>query len=149
MIRQVLSVSAAFVGLIAMPTAPQAAADADQTVQLSGGQVQCVVSANLVARGGGPMVVCQRADLVAWGKAPWATSKYNERANLAVVRGTGEFHWDKGTIGVPGGDGISLVPGQTYQINGWTIQPDEHRTRFTYDATGHGLLINPEQARQF
>jgi hypothetical protein len=56
------------------------------------------------------------------------------------------------TSGCSGGGGtgeIKLDAGQTYRINGWTIQPDEHRTRFTYDATGHGLLVNFADVRTF
>jgi YD repeat-containing protein len=34
-----------------------------------------------------------------------------------------------------------LNDGQTYHINGRTIQPDEHRTRFTYDAAGRGVSV--------
>jgi hypothetical protein len=95
------------------------------------------------------MVVCEKTDGQAYGWAPYAASKYNELLPVAVMRGTGEFNWAKGNLGVPAGQGVTLGPGQTYAVNGWTIQPDEQRTRFTYDASGHGLLINAQQARSF
>jgi hypothetical protein len=44
----------------ALALAPQAAGDADQTVLIENGKVRCQVSANDVARGGGPVVVCQQ-----------------------------------------------------------------------------------------
>lgn len=35
------------------------------------------------------------------GVAPFESSKWNQRPNLAVVRGTGEFYWDRGLIAEP------------------------------------------------
>jgi hypothetical protein len=69
--------------------------------------------------------------------------------DLAVVRGTGEFTFEKGIIAGPATGDITLDAGQTYHLNGWTIQPDGHRARFTYDATGHGLLVNIADVRTF
>jgi YD repeat-containing protein len=98
------------------------------------------------------MVVCQLTNGQPWGLAPWSTSKEGVRLNLAVMRGSGEFVWNKGSISGPGeaaDQDINLNSGQTYRINGWTIQPEEHRTRFTYDASGHGMLINVPDVRTF
>ncbi|HEX9832429.1 MAG TPA: hypothetical protein VGA66_04955 [Mycobacterium sp.] len=47
-----------------------------------------------------------------------------------------------------GQDG-TLSEGQTYQINGWTIEPEESRTKFTYDATGEGMYFGDVTMRQF
>jgi Ca-activated chloride channel family protein len=149
MVRQVLAASGALIAAVALPSAPSAAADDGQLVQIAGGAVQCLVSADDVPRGGGPMVVCERVDGQAYGIAPYATGKYNETLPAVVMRGTGQFNFAKGSLGVPPGQGVTVGAGQTYNVNGWTIQPDEHRTRFTYDATGHGLLINAENARSF
>jgi hypothetical protein len=44
---------------------------------------------------------------------------------------------------------ITLSAGQTYRINGWTIQPDAHRPRFTYLQSGHGMFVNAIDARNF
>ena len=150
MVGQVIAASAALVALVAVPlAAPAAAADEGQMVSIQSGSVRCLVSADDVSRGGGPMVVCERSDGQAMGRAPFATSKFNEQLPLVVMRGTGQFNWDKGAIALPGGQGIAVDSGQTYQVNGWTIQPDPQRTRFTYDATGHGMLINAVDARSF
>jgi hypothetical protein len=150
MVREALAASGALIALVAFPVAPHAAADDGQIVEYTSaphGTLRCQVSADNVARGGGPMVVCARADGQPFGGAPFATEKNGVILTLAVERGTGEFHWDKGTVA--GASGITLNAGQTYHINGWTIQPDDERTRFTYDATGHGVLINAVVARGF
>lgn len=148
MIRQLTAASVALVALASFPLVPSAAADDGQVVQTQNGTVQCVVSDNNVSRGGGPWVVCQRSDLAGFGQAPFSTEKYSVSLNLAAQRGTGEFYFTKGSIAGPG-EGTSLSSGQTYNINGWTIQPDDQRTRFTWDATRHGVLINAEMARTF
>ncbi|KUI20616.1 hypothetical protein AU193_11545 [Mycobacterium sp. GA-1285] len=136
----------------AVVLAPPAAADVGQLVVVGGGTVRCLVSADDVKRGGGPMVVCQRVDGQPWGLAPWETSKFNNRLNLAVVRGTGEMYWERGVVPAPNdatrGD-IVVDAGQISRVDGWTIQDEGHRTRFTYDATGHGIFINAEDVRQF
>jgi hypothetical protein len=72
--------------------------------------------------------------------------------NLAVVRGTGAFNWDDGNI--PGNaqaeaQDILLNYGQTYHINGWTVLPNSDGTRFTNDATGHGMFVSVENVYSF
>jgi hypothetical protein len=152
MVRQVVAASGTLIVLAAFPMAPHAAAaDTDQTV-LTQSKIRCLVSADNVARGGGPMVVCQRLDGQPWGASTWSTEKHSVARNLAVERGTGEFVWDKGSIsasGAPADQDIIINPGQTYHINGWTIQADDYRTRFTYDGTGHGMFINAADVHQF
>ena len=150
MVRQVLAASGALIALVACPLAPHATADDGQVVVVQNAQnapLRCLVSADNVARGGGPMVVCGRPDGAMFGQAPFSTEKYSVALNLAVQRGTGEFYFDKGVV--EGTGGMALSNGQTYHINGWTIQPDDQRTRFTNDASGHGMLINAFVARQF
>ena len=95
------------------------------------------------------MVVCQHLDGSPWGTAQYAQEKNATRLTLAVMRGTGEFRWDKGDISGPGGQDITVNSGQTVHINGWTIQGEELRTRFTYDATGHGMLLSAADTRGF
>ncbi len=148
MVRHVITASGALMFLVGLPLAPQAAAADDQTVLISDSKVRCLVSANDFPRGGGPMLVCQQVDGQPWGAAPYALEKNASRLNLAIFRSTGEFRWDKGDIGAPVGATETVVsPGQTYHINGWTIQPEDLRTRFTYDATGHAIYVNVSDAR--
>jgi len=149
MVRLAGAVFGAVVALLAFPWAPHAAADDGQLFTLSGGQVQCAVSPNNMDRGGGPMVVCQLANGLGWANTQFSTEKYPQPLTLAIERGTGEFHYDKGRIAAAPGQGIALGPGQTYHIDGWTIEVDEHRNRFTYDESGHGLLVNPQDVRNF
>ena len=84
--------------VVALPLAPPAAADDGQMIRDRIGQGALLVSADDVPRGGGPMVVCQPTDGGPFPQAPWAASKFDERLNLAVKRGTGEFTWSKGNI---------------------------------------------------
>jgi hypothetical protein len=148
MIGQLTAASGALIALVAFPQLPQAAADPGQIVQIQNGTVQCVVSADDVTRGGGPWVVCQRADLAGFGRAPYSAEKYSVQLNLAAQRSTAEFYFTKGSIAGPG-EGTPLSSGQTYHINGWTIQPEDQHTRFTNDVTDHGMLVNAEEARTF
>ena len=70
------------------------------------------------------------------------------------VRGTATLLHDSGGLGsVPGWAGTTAQDanagsGQT-NINGWTIQFDETSTRFTYDASGHGMSVSPAYIRSF
>ena len=134
--------------VVALPMAPPAVADDGQMIVTESGKVRCVVSADDVPRGGGPMVVCQPTDGGPFPQAAWATSKFDERLNLAVKRGTGEFTWSKGSITAPGQDMV-LSTGQTYNVNGWTIESEETRTKFTYGATGKGMYLGIVTLRQF
>lgn len=148
MIRQAVAASGALIALVAFPlAAPAAAADTDQLVLTQSGTLRCLVSADYVPQGGGPMVVCQLTDGQPFPQAPWAATKYSSRLNLAVMRGSGEFLYTKGSVPGSGAD-IVLNSGQT-QINGWTIQADEKRTRFTYDTSGHGVSVNPADVRSY
>jgi hypothetical protein len=151
MIRQGIAASAALIVVIALPSAPRAAADADQLVSSQSGKILCLVSADNVSLGGGPIVACQQAEGQPFAQAPWASSKNSVRLNRAVLRGTGEFFFDLGSV--PGWAGttaqdVNVDSGQT-NINGWTIQSNETSTRFTYDANGHGMSVSPAYIRSF
>ena len=112
------------------------------------GKVRCLVSADNVPFGGGPMVVCQPAAGGPFPQAPWAASKFDERLDLAVKRGAGQFNWQKGNIAASGQDMV-LSTGQTYSVNGWTIESEETRTKFTYNGTGKGMYLGIVTLRQF
>ena len=148
MIRRVIAAAGAIVALVAL--APPAAADDGRVLMLQGGAVRCALSGDNVDRGGGPMVVCELTNGQPWGMSPWETSKYNQRLNLAIVRGTGELYWDRGTINASdAAGGLSVTEGQPYQADGWTVTYDGFRTRITNDATRHGLLVTQADVRQF
>ncbi|MGV0791761.1 hypothetical protein [Mycolicibacterium sp. XJ1819] len=149
MFRHVLVVSWALLVGVALPLAPAAAADDGQTVITQSGMVRCAVSADNVARGGGSMVVCQRADGHPFGQSPWAVAKHSFRLPVAVVRGAGQFYWAKDPVGGAPGNDVVVEDGQSHQVAGWTIRDEGLLTRFTDDVTGHGLLVNAETVRQF
>ena len=131
--------------------APWAAADNGQSVSTQSGKVRCYVHTNDASHGGGPLVVCQQRDGAPFPQAPMS-AEYNEQMNLAVVRGTGAFNWDIGNI--PGSSeatakDVTLNYGQTYHINGWTVLPSSDGTRFTNEATGHGMFVSVENISSF
>ncbi|ULE33246.1 hypothetical protein [Mycobacterium sp. IDR2000157661] len=150
MTRLMITASAAL--FVALPLAPQAGADAGQVVLIDDGAVRCLVSANDLERGGGPIATCQRSDGQPWGQSPWETSKFNNLLNVPVVRGTGELYWEKGTVPSPQdptAGSVVIGPGETYRTNGWTVQDEGLKTRFTYDATNHGITVDAQEVRQF
>jgi Ca-activated chloride channel family protein len=151
MLRKVAAATGVLTVAVAMPLAPTASADDGTMVLTEGGKVRCLVSADNVPQGGGPMVVCEQADGQPFGLSPWAATKFSQRLNLAVKRGTGEFYWAKVPIlGTgPGTGNVTLSEGQTYHINGWTIEPEQSRTKFTNDGTGKGMYLGVVTLRQF
>lgn len=133
-----------FLAAIALIPIPLAAADKVQSVRTQSGKVRCEVFANDIGHGGGPVVVCQQTGAAPFPQAPMS-AQYGTQMNLAVVRPNGALTWDIGNI--PGSDqalasDIVLDYGQTYHINGWTILPTFDGTRFTSDATGHGMFVS-------
>jgi uncharacterized protein YcnI len=42
-----------------------------------------------------------------------------------------------------------LSTGQTYNLSGWTIESEETRTKFTYNATGKGMYLGIVTLRHF
>jgi hypothetical protein len=145
MVGKLIAASAALIALVVSPLAPLAEADASSPTLIQSGGVLCVVSANDVSRGGGPMVVCQRSDGAPWAQAPFSTTKPWPRLNLAVVRGSAEFYWDAGDIAGP--QPVNLGSGQTYHVNGWTIQVGDPQTTYLFDATKHGISVGPDFVR--
>lgn len=151
MIRKVIAVSVAMFAAIALPLAPPAAADDGTMVVTPDGKIRCLVSADNVPQGGGPMVICQQTDGQPFALSPWASTKFFQRLNLAVKRGAGQFYWAKVPIlgAGPGTQNVSLSLGQTYHINGWTIEPLETQTKFTNDASGKGMFLGVATLRHF
>lgn len=147
MIRQAVTALGASI-LGAAVLAPPAAADTGQQVLLQSGTVRCLLSADETTFGGGPMAVCALTNGQPWGGAPFEASKWNQRLNLAVVRGTGEFYWDRGVIAEPSTPPVAVDSG-TYRINGWSVEPEGLRTRITNDASRHGFFINDATVRGF
>lgn len=150
MVRRTAAALGVGLGIAALAP-PAGAADTGQMVLLQSGTVRCLVSADDRSFGGGPMTVCALTNGQPWGMAPFETSKWNQRLNLAVARGTGEFNWERGLL--PDAAALPTAPvsvdGGAYQVNGWTFTPEGLRTRVAYDATGHGIFVNAFEVRGF
>jgi hypothetical protein len=128
-------------------TISSASADDSQGVRTQSGKVRCYVNENDVSHGGGPLVVCQYLQ-----GFPQAPETRGIHWDLAVVRDTGAFNWDYGNLpGTPAAvaSDIVLKYGQTYHISGWTILSSSDGTRFTNDATGHGMFVSVENVYSF
>jgi Ca-activated chloride channel family protein len=141
----VVKLSAGLTALVAVAviSSPAAAvADAGAPVLIATSGVLCSVSADDVARGGGPTVACQRSDGETFPQSPFSSTKPNPKLTLAVVRPGGQFQWDLGSVS--GGQPINVAVGQTYNANGWTIEANDQRATFAYGAAGHGMWINAE-----
>jgi hypothetical protein len=87
----------------------------------------------VVPGGMGPSVVCQ-------GSFPQAPPDQDQ----AVVNAAGQFSYRTANIGVgyPHAPFDTLVPGQTYHIQGWSIAASGDGITFTDDGTGHGMLVS-------
>ncbi|ASL16266.1 hypothetical protein [Mycobacterium intracellulare] len=97
--------------------------------------------------GGGPAVACEHGP--GFPQAP--VGQYGSHFDLAVIHASGAFSWDDGNIGGGGApqNDLVLTYGQTYDVQGWTILPSSDGTRFTNDATGHGMFVSVENVSSF
>jgi hypothetical protein len=73
--------------------------------------------------------------------------------DIANVTSSGAFSWMNGNIAAGGSaspqNDIILNYGQTYNVQGWTIFPNSEGTRFTNDATGHGMFVSIDNVSPF
>lgn len=109
--------------------------------------MRCQVSSDYGNRRG-PTVVCQTAGFPQSPMNPapypgWAGDPLVLHQDQAIVSASGQFEWRTANLGLapPGQPDTTLVEGQTYHLHGWTIAPAAEGTRFTNDATGHGMFI--------
>jgi hypothetical protein len=120
--------SAIAVGLFGVASVPTAAADGGQYVRTQSGKFRCLVSSTGQGVGiSGPVVVCEpRGGGVG-----------------AAVDAAGNVVFRNGNIGAAYIErDLVLAYGQTYQVQGWTIAASSDGTRFTNNATGHGLFLS-------
>ena len=91
-------------------------------------------------------MACQQSEGQPFSQAPWASTKHSVRLRPrrwcgAPASSTSTWAaFPAGPVRPP--QGVDAGSGQT-NINGWTVQFDETSTRFTYDATGHGMSVEP------
>ena len=76
----------------------------------------------------------------------WAGDPLVLHRNQAIITASGQFDWRTANLGMApeGQPDTTLVEGQTYHFQGWTIVPSSDGTTFTNDATGHGMVIDSD-----
>jgi hypothetical protein len=125
---------------VALILAPLASADPtpghDAKVNVRTPPMLCEIGSDDAEPGVGPNVVCQGSFVQAPGD------------DQAFVTAAGEFRYRGANIGVgyPHAPFDTLVPGQTYHIQGWTVVARDDGIRFTNDASGHGMRIDTNTA---
>lgn len=129
-------IAVAALGIAALALAPWASADPtaghDAKVKVQTPSMLCEIGSDDATPGVGPNVICQ-------GRFVQASPDDDQ----AFVTASGQFSYRSANIGVgynhPPFD--TLVPGQTYHIQGWTVVAGGDGIRFTNDGTGHGMFI--------
>jgi hypothetical protein len=132
-------IALAALGIVALACAAPAGADPgpghDAKVKTQTPPMLCEIGSDDETPGIGPNVVCQGSFAQA--------SPDNDQA---LVTASGQFSYRTANIGVgydhPPFD--TLVAGQTYYIQGWTVEAGGDGIRFTHDSTGHGMFIGSD-----
>jgi hypothetical protein len=104
----------------------------DAKVKTQTPRMLCEIGSDDATPGIGPNVICQGSFV--------QTSADNDQA---FVTASGQFSYRSANIGVgyQHAPFDTLVPGQTYRIQGWTVVAGGDGIRFTNDGTGHGMFI--------
>ncbi len=120
---------------------------AGQYTRTQSGAVRCLVMSNDQGHGGGPAVACEHGP--GFPQAPM--SQYGNHFDIAVIQASGNFRWEDGNIGGGGAPQNDLVLsyGQTFDIQGWTVVPSSDGTRFTNEASGHGMFVSIDNVSSF
>ena len=103
-----------------------------QYVTTVSGAVRCVLSSVHVS--------CERSAPGGFPDAPPTWSGMN--MNIARVESDGSFGWGLANMGSGQDNLVTLQYDQPYQFKGWTVEPSSDGTRFTNDATKHGMFVN-------
>jgi hypothetical protein len=125
----------------ALAFAPTAGADPtaghDTKVHTQTPQMLCEIGSEDADPGIGPSVICQRGN---------GFVQASSDVDQAFVTASGQFSYRSANIGVGYNHASfdTLVAGQTYRIQGWTIVPSDNGIRFTNDGTGHGMFIGSD-----
>jgi hypothetical protein len=128
-----LGIAAAAIAFVPLASAdPTVGHDAKVNIQTP--RMLCEIGSDDADPGIGPNVICQ-------GRFSEASATDDQ----AFVTAAGQFSYRSANIGVgyPHTPFDTLVPGQTYDIQGWTIVAGDG-IRFTNDGTGHGMFIGSD-----
>ena len=95
----------------------------------------CEIGSDDADPGIGPNVVCQGS----FAQSP-------DGDDQAFVTASGQFSYRSANIGIGYNHAPfdTLVPGQTYHFQGWTVVAAGDSIRFTNDGTGHGMFIGSD-----
>lgn len=146
MIRSAAAIAGLLTVLASLWMAPTALA-ASAYLRTQSGAVRCLVMTDDQAHGGGPAVACEHGP--GFPQAPINPSGLH--FDDAVVHASGRFFWEDANIGgggTPQND-VILTYGQTFHFLGWTVVPNSDGTRFTNDATGHGMFVSIDNVSPF
>jgi hypothetical protein len=119
--------------------APLAGADPtaghDAKVHIQTPPVLCEIGSDDADPGIGPNVICQGSFV----QAPAGDDQ-------AFVTASGQFSYRSANIGTGYNHAPfdTLVTGQSYHIQGWTVAAGGDGIRFTNDGTGHGMFIGSD-----
>jgi hypothetical protein len=147
--RVLTGTTLAFVSMSVLPIAG-AEPDTSDYVRTQSGKVRCIVTSNNVGHGGGPAVICEASGPGNQGFLQAPMGDYGRHWGNAVVDGGGRLSWADANIGGAYIENDTVLRyGQTYRMHGWTIVPSSDGTRFTNDATGHGMFVSIENVGTF
>jgi hypothetical protein len=141
MIRAVASLIAAVMFALTVLPVPWAAATSEQYVRTQSGKVRCGVHSDRVA--------CQY--LPGFPQAP--VDNWGSHPDIANVTSGGAFSWMEANLATQGTaalqNDVILNYGQSYDMQGWTMLPSSDGTRFTNDATDHGMFVSVDNVSSF
>jgi hypothetical protein len=114
---------------------PTAGHDAKVNTQTP--RMLCEIGSDDADPGIGPNVICQGSFV----QAPADDDQ-------AFVTASGQFSYRSANIGIGYNHASfdTLVPGQTYHIQGWTVVAGGNGITFTNDDTGHGMTVGSDQS---
>jgi hypothetical protein len=130
------NIALAGLGIAVLAFAAPASADPtpghDAKVNTQTPPMLCEIGSDDAEPGIGPNVICQ-------GSFVQAAAGDDQ----AYVTASGQFSYRPANIGVGYNHAPfdTLVPGQTYDIQGWTVVAGGDGIRFTNDGTGHGMFV--------
>lgn len=119
----------------AAPASTDPTAGHDAKVNTQTPPMLCEIGSDDAEPGIGPNVICQ-------GRFVQAGADEDQ----AFVTASGQFSYRTANIGVGYNHAPfdTLVPEQTYHIQGWTVVADDDGIRFTNDGTGHGMFVGSD-----
>jgi hypothetical protein len=137
---------------IALASATYANADTSSSVRTQSGNTRCIVGSDVVCQYLPGFTQAPVEDPINCPPPP-GTSLHcvtGIHFDLAHVTSAGAFNWNDGNI--PGSEftnDVVMSYGQTYRMRGWTISSAEDGTRFTNDASGHGMFVSIDNVSAF